>query len=79
MLGQPEDFHGPDEAREPFAALVDELVYHYCHRAGVAEGATVTVHADSTDGVFTLQIGVGQDAAAWLTLQHLGRPGHGGA
>lgn len=70
MLGQPEHFHGPDGARAPFAELVNELVYHYCHRAGVAEGAPVTVLADNADGVFTLQIGVGEDASAWLVLQH---------
>jgi hypothetical protein len=68
MLGEPDHFHGPDEQREPFTELVDELVYHYCHRAGVAPGAIVTVHADNSDDVFTLQIGVGEDAAAWLTL-----------
>jgi len=70
MLGQPEHFHGPDGAREPFTTLVDELVYHYCHASGVDVGALVTVHADNAGGVFTLQIGVGEDAAAWLVLQH---------
>ena len=70
MLGRPEHFHGPDERHEPFTTLVDELVLHYCHRTEVPEGAPVTVHADNADGVFTLQIGVGEDAAAWLVLQH---------
>jgi hypothetical protein len=70
MLGEPEHFHGPEDQREPFAALVDELVYHYCHKSGVDVGETVTVHADISDGLFTLQIGVGEDAAAWLVLQH---------
>lgn len=77
MLGEPEHFHGPDEEREPFTALIDELVYHYCHRAGVAPGAIVTVHADNSDDVFTLQIGVGRDAAAWLALQQQQRTAGG--
>lgn len=78
MLGKPEHFHGPESRREPFAALVDDLVRYYCHETGVEPGAMVTVHADISDDVFTLQVGVGEDAAAWLVLQHeqriAGRP-----
>lgn len=68
----------PDDVDTEFTALVDELVAGYCLRTGVTPGALVTVHAAHDHGVFTLQIGVGRDAAAWLALAQQARIMGGG-
>jgi len=57
--------HGPDC---PFPGMVVDLVRLYCDRMGVPPGELVTIHAEDGPDVFTLQIGIGRDGAAWLTL-----------
>lgn len=68
--GHDECDHGPDEA---FAAMVDELVTVYGVRTRLLPGVTLTVHAEITDEVFTLQIGTGRDAAAYMAAAQLAR------
>ena len=72
---------GPDECghgwdpgpRTEFTDLVDELVGAYLARTGCTMGALVTVHAEIIDDVFTLQIGTGRDAAAFMQAAQVAR------
>jgi hypothetical protein len=65
--------HDECEHDAEFTDLVDELVTAYLLRTGCIMGALVTVHAELTDDVFTLQVGTGRDAAAFMQAAQLAR------
>jgi hypothetical protein len=64
----------PDKTpeQERHEEIVRGMAYHYLHETGVPEGEVITVHSEMVrPGILCLSIGVGQEAAAAMTVAHI--------
>lgn len=55
--------------------MVGQMTMLYAHARNLPGRSLLSVHVDEANDIFTLRIGVGRDAAAWLALHEWLTPG----
>ena len=55
--------------------MVERMTMLYARTRGLPGRSVLAVHVEEANDIFTLRIGVGHDAAAWLALHEWLTPG----